>query len=166
VIFVTVGTTHGFDRLVKGVDELVQRGTIRDRVYAQVGDGLYRPKNMDYVHSLARDRFQAMCLEATAIVSHAGMGIISLALEYRKPILVMPRLRKYGEVVSDHQLAIAERFCELGCLLLAKDVVDLEVQIQRLPDFTPCARSVRTEPLVARILAYLDEVQKLMGDSN
>ena len=38
MIFLTVGSRYGFDRLVRAVDGLVERGVITDEVVAQIGD--------------------------------------------------------------------------------------------------------------------------------
>lgn len=41
---------------------------------------------------------------------HAGMGSVISALEYGKPIIVMPRRAQFGEAHDDHQVATAHYF--------------------------------------------------------
>ena len=40
--------------------------------------------------------------------SHAAAGAIILSLNYDKPLVLVPRLRKLGEVLDDHQLELAK----------------------------------------------------------
>jgi UDP-N-acetylglucosamine transferase subunit ALG13 len=41
------------------------------------------------------------------VISHAGFGTIMLCKEYGVPILIVPRRKKYGEHMDDHQMEIA-----------------------------------------------------------
>lgn len=68
------------------------------------------------------------------------MDRITMILDHDKPLLVMPRLRKYGEVVNDHQLTIARRFEELGHLLVAYQEEDLPRKAGELKHFVPKKR--------------------------
>ena len=110
MIFLTVGTQFPFDRLVRAVDQAVERSGCAVEIFAQIADSVYRPRCFDAVSYLQKDDFDKNMREASSIISHAGMGTITAALEGKKPLLVMPRLRKFGEVVNDHQVAIAKKF--------------------------------------------------------
>ena len=57
MIFLTVGTQFGFDRLVKAVDEAIERRFIQEKVYAQIGPGRYLPKQMEYAVNLEKEDF-------------------------------------------------------------------------------------------------------------
>jgi UDP-N-acetylglucosamine transferase subunit ALG13 len=120
VIFVTVGTQLGFDRLIAAVDEWVAAAPGR-QAFAQIGPGEYLPRNMDYARFIdpveCRERMEC----ADAIVAHAGMGTILGALELGRPILVMPRKAALGEHRNDHQLATARRLSELQRINVAAD---------------------------------------------
>ena len=83
----------------------------------------------------------------------------SMALNNRKPLLAMPRLKKYGEVVNDHQLGIAKRFSELGHILAAYGVEDLPDGIRRLGDFVPKERSAAPHAVAERISRFLNSVK-------
>lgn len=46
MIFITLGSQKfQFDRLLKAVDELIERGIIQDEVFAQTGYSTYVPNN-------------------------------------------------------------------------------------------------------------------------
>ena len=132
MIFLTVGTQFSFERLVRRVDEIVGGGGFNEEIFAQIGPGTYRPRNFKFAEYIDKTQFDKLFNEAKGIVGHAGMGTIIAALQLGKPLLVMPRLVKYGEVVNDHQLAIAKKFSELGYILAVYDAKDLPEGVRRL----------------------------------
>lgn len=161
MIFVTVGTTHGFDRLIRAVDEAIDRGLIEDEVYGQIGTGTYTPRNFDYVCALDKGEFDACMKQASGVISHAGMGVVTLASDHGKRILVMPRRKRYREVVNDHQVAIAEEFARLGHVLHARNEKELLEQVGRLATFVPIPRKVNKEAVIDRIAGFLSSVRPL-----
>ncbi|NQT01991.1 MAG: glycosyl transferase family 28 [Planctomycetes bacterium] len=158
MIFLTVGTQFPFDRLVGGVDQAFDGGLIDEEIIAQIGESSYKPHNFDSVASLDKNLFDKRLKEASGVISHAGMGTITMALDNNKPLLVMPRLAKYGEVVNDHQTAIARRFSELGHILVAYDAKDLPAGIRNLKSFIPRERKVNPEAVVDRIRRFLNSL--------
>jgi UDP-N-acetylglucosamine transferase subunit ALG13 len=159
MIFLTVGTQFPFDRLVRAVDNMIDEGLITETLFAQIGESPYRPRNFESVARLEKGVFDNYVRQASGIIGHAGMGTITMALCYRKPLLVMPRLKKYGEVVNDHQLAIAKRFSELGHILVAYDVEDLPDGVRRLKNFIPKERIATPHTVADRIRCFLDSLQ-------
>lgn len=157
MIFLTIGTLFGFDRLVRAVDEAIRDGALQESVFAQIGPGEYRPRHMEALEVLDKETFEARMAAATALISHAGMGSISLALKLRKPMLVLPRLHKYGEHVNDHQLHTARKFESLGCVLAAYDTPDLIFQYPKLNGFVPRIRVANREGVIRRLEAFLSE---------
>jgi len=158
MIFLTVGTQFPFDRLVKCVDDAVSQDGFKEEIFAQIGESSYRPRNFEGVSSLEKRLFDKRIREASGIISHAGMGTIMMALDNRKPLLVMPRLSKYGEVVNDHQVAIARKFEELGHILVAYDTKDLLQKMKQLRTFVPRKRKAQPEAVANRIAQFLDEL--------
>ncbi|KPL20675.1 MAG: hypothetical protein AMJ75_11410 [Phycisphaerae bacterium SM1_79] len=161
MIFLTVGTYPlQFDRLVKAIDTEVTNGPIEEEVFAQIGFCTYRPQNMEYVEMLPKESFDRYFREASGIISHAGIGTIKMALDSNKPLLTMPRQKKYGEVVNNHQVATARRFEELGHILVAYDVQDLPDGIKKLKDFVPRKRVANPEAVSDRIRRFLEELRE------
>jgi UDP-N-acetylglucosamine transferase subunit ALG13 len=125
LIFVTVGTQLPFDRLIESVDAwaLAKR---RSDVFAQIGAGAhYSPKACKSAPSLSQSEFQDKFRQASAIVSHAGIGTILSALELGKPIVVLPRLAQFGEHRNDHQLATAQKFTDMNLVKVANSPQEL-----------------------------------------
>ena len=114
MIFLTVGTQFPFDRLVKAVDDAFDKGLIEEEVFAQIGQTRYTPHNFESAVSIEKKAYDEYMERASAVIGHAGMGTIRMALDHDKPLIVMPRLKKYREVVNDHQLAIVRKFEKLG----------------------------------------------------
>ena len=158
MIFLTVGTLFNFDRLVESVDKAIGTGIIKDEVFAQISDGKYIPKNMEYVEILDKNEFDKKLIEADSLLSHAGMGSITMALNYDKPILVMPRLKKYGEHVNDHQLGTAIKFRDLGHVLVAVESDELPAKIEELKTFKPKPRENQADKVTERIKQFLDSL--------
>ena len=160
MIFLTVGTQFPFDRLVKAVDETAGTNGFDEQIVAQIGDSSYCPENFQATTSFEKVVFDRHFAMADGIISHAGMGTITMALDHRKPLLVMPRLKKYGEVVNDHQLAIAKKFEQLGYLLVAYGAEDVPIKMKQLKSFVPQERQPCADIVAARISTFLNELSK------
>jgi len=160
MIFLTVGTQFPFDRLVKSVDEVISNNGFDEEIFAQIGESSYKPRNFESVNSLDKRLFDSWMRKASGIISHAGIGTITIALDGNKPLLVMPRLSKYGEVVNDHQVAIARKFEELGHILMAYDTKDLPQKMKQLRTFVPCKREAQPQAVAERIAQFLNELSK------
>ena len=126
MIFVTVGTQKfQLNRLLKILDDERQD----EKIFAQIGFSTYKPKNFKYKNFLTQKEFSEYIKKASIVITHAGVGSILTAMEYGKPILVFPRLKKYGEHVDDHQLQIAEKFMEKKYLMMYSEEKKLIDQI-------------------------------------
>lgn len=130
MIFVTVGEQLPFDRLICSIDNWAS--TSSEKVFAQIGDTELIPKNFKYKHFLDPVEFQEKIVMSDLIIAHAGMGTIISALEFRKPIIVMPRKSGLGEHRNDHQLATANRFKNLNNILVASDETDLFYKLNNI----------------------------------
>jgi UDP-N-acetylglucosamine transferase subunit ALG13 len=159
MIFLTVGTLFPFDRLVRAVDEIAGEGLIKDRIFAQIGPSDYSPANIEYVDALNKSDFDRYIGEANTLISHAGLGSITMALNNQKPLLVMPRLGRFGEHVNDHQLHTADKFEELGHILVAHDANELPGKINDLNSFVPQERQTQVEAVVDRIASFFDQLK-------
>jgi len=132
MIFLTVGSQIPFDRLVRAVD--IQENS--ETVFAQIGASDYTPQYIKYVKFMEKDEFDRQLETCSAVISHAGMGTIIQSVIAGKPLLVVPRLKKYNEVVNDHQMASAKRFESLGYLLVAYDTDEIQGKLSELSGFT------------------------------
>lgn len=131
MIFLTVGTQEPFDRLVQAVDRWAAES--RDSaIFGQISDrGLYRPRNFEWAAHLDITRYRSVCEQASLLVAHAGMGSIITALDYAKPIVIMPRRSHLGEHRNDHQYATARQFRGKPGIHVADDENALAAEIEK-----------------------------------
>jgi beta-1,4-N-acetylglucosaminyltransferase len=130
VIFVTVGSHYqGFDRLIKKMDEIA--GKTDEKVIMQIGHTSYKPVNAEYFDFVDDfSKIEQLNRDARVVVSHAGAGSILTALKLSKPVIVVPRLKKYNEHMDDHQLEIAEAMSSTKGVVSVKDVQEIEQILQ------------------------------------
>lgn len=156
MIFLTLGTYPlSFDRLLIAIDHLCGKKIISDEVFGQIGHTTYKPKNFNYKNILPKEEFDEIFNNAEAVISHAGIGTISMALEFGKPLLVMPRLSKYNEAVNDHQVGTAKEFEKLGHIISVYDEKGLLKKIKYLTNFKPLKRENQVVLVAKRIQRFL-----------
>ena len=165
MIFVTVGTQLPFDRLVRTVDAWAAR--TKSEVFAQIGPGEYAPQHIRWTRTLPADECNSNIRHARAVVAHAGMGSILTALQYGKPIIVMPRRGSLGEHRNDHQVTTAKHFHEQGRIRVAFDENELGRQLDEIATLQPTARiaSVASPALIGALRSFLQEATRGSSDS-
>jgi beta-1,4-N-acetylglucosaminyltransferase len=123
MILVTVGVSNlPFDRLLSAVDGLTQD---TEKVIVQCGAARVRPRHATCFDYLPFAKFEEFISEARVVVCHAGIGSVGLCLSAGVHPIVVPRLKRLGESVDDHQLLFARRLAELGLATLIDDVAEL-----------------------------------------
>lgn len=109
MILLSVGTQLPFDRLVRTVDHWAA-ATARADVVAQIGPTEFRPAAMSSFAHIPYDHFRTLQQQCDLMVCHAGMGSIITAMEFGKPIILMPRDHRLGEHRNAHQFATLRAF--------------------------------------------------------
>jgi len=132
VIFLAVGTQLPFDRLVETVDHWAGRSG--REVFAQIGETTLQPKHIRWAPHVAPETFRESVRDASLIISHAGMGSILTALEFGKPILVMPRRAALREHRNDHQVSTARWLEARGSVAVAPDEQALAQRLERIDE--------------------------------
>lgn len=127
MIFVTIGTQLPFDRLIRIIDNLAPQ--LDEEIIAQVYKRSFTPKNIKTVEFFAPDEFNDPFNKARLIISHAGMGTILSAMQKDKPIIIFPRIAAMGEHRTEHQLATARRFKEMGIVNVAMNEEELTTML-------------------------------------
>jgi UDP-N-acetylglucosamine transferase subunit ALG13 len=139
MIFVTVGAQMPFDRLICTVDAWAME-TGRSDVFIQTGNSEYTPKHVAFSRFLSPEQFRQRVTEAKVIVAHAGMGSVLTALQFGKPMIVMPRRGALRETRNDHQVASAKRLAEQGRVSVAFDETELRAKLDTLDVLVPSER--------------------------
>ncbi len=125
----------------------------RDDVFAQIGKSTSPPKHIEWERFVSPVVFQAKARESDVIVAHAGMGSILTALEFGKPIVVMPRRAQLGEHRNDHQCATVKHLGKDVGVVVAADESELIAQLGRLEELRSPTEG--GSPEYARLLDYL-----------
>ncbi|MGW8144875.1 MAG: glycosyltransferase [Anaerolineales bacterium] len=113
MILVTVGThDQQFDRLVKGADQIA--AALDERVIIQRGCSNYLPSFAEHFQWTSSQRMEALIAESRLVISQASAGAIIHAIRMEKPLILVPRLRRYRENHNDHQLQLAQALEEIG----------------------------------------------------
>lgn len=136
MIYVAVGTQKfQFNRLLIQMDRLIAEGKIHSEVFAQTGHSDYRPKHYKYKDFLNKDEYEKYIKNCEILVTHSGVSTIVTALKYSKPVIVFPRLAKYGEHVDDHQVQIATSFGEKNLILVCGEKDDLGLMLEKARNY-------------------------------
>jgi len=155
LIFVTAGGMRAFDRLAREMDRIA--GELDEEVVMQIGSTDYEPKNCDYFRFMPRNDMEEFYAGARVVISHAGTGSILTALEYDKPLVLVPRLKKYGEVFDDHQLELARQMEAQG-VAVVHEIGNLEDAIRSAA--TPLRQLSTGGTLVDRLKGYINQIDK------
>ena len=127
MILVTVGThDQGFDRLVRSMDQLAIQ--FDERVIIQRGSSTYRPRYAEHFRFTTNQKMTNLIQEARVVVCHAAAGAIILSLNYGKPLVLVPRLRKFGEHLDDHQLELAQALDDAKMAIAVYDTAGATLQ--------------------------------------
>lgn len=133
MIFVIVGSQKfQFNRLLKEIDRLIEENKITEEIFAQIGYSDYKPKNYKYSNFLDRDEFSNIMSKCDKVITHGGTGAIMGALKQEKKVIVVPRLKRFGEHVDDHQIQIISEFKELDFIEAIYDINDLKNVINKV----------------------------------
>jgi len=163
LIFLTVGNWHkGFDRLVRAVDDLKDKGVITEEVKAQIGSGCFRPNNLTIIDYCSPSEFVNFINEARLVISHAGVGTMGETIKRSKPIIVVPRKASLGEVGNDHQFITAKQLHAEGKILVAWDVAELPVKIIEAETFVP-VRDNGAEKIIQTVEAFINKLAEQKG---
>jgi len=131
-IFVTVGTRgEPFTRLLKGVEDLFEKGVIKDKVIIQAGHTKYKSRNAELFDFCSPERIEDYIINARYVITQESAGIGTLCLKYGTRFIVMPRDYQYGELPtkSDMKEDLHYKLEELGYTKVVRNTDELEKAI-------------------------------------
>lgn len=138
MVLVMLGTQNNdFSRLLKEIDNLIDKNIIKGEVVVQAGYTKYESENMKIFDLIQKDKLLSLQQKADLIITHGGVGSIISSIEKGKKVIAVPRKHEYQEHVNNHQEEIVHTFNEKGYIIGIEDVKDLENAIIRAKDFIP-----------------------------
>ena len=161
MIFITVGSQKfQFNRLLKEVDELVEKGIITEEVFAQTGYSDYRPKNYQYKDFLDRDEFMGVMKRCDKVITHGGTGAVIGAVKQKKKVIAIPRLVEFGEHVDNHQIQLLKEFEEMGMILSCYDISKLDLVLKNIEMFKAVSYVSNSDKIIESIEKFLKNCKK------
>ena len=157
MLFLTVGYQMAFDRLTRSVDEWAKHNQGVE-IFAQIGPSEYEPAHLNWTQFLEPPEFTDKLKHCSGIIAHAGMGSILTALQYGKPIVIMPRHGSLRETRNDHQIATAKRFECYEQIIVAMSDNDLPSCLQRLQTMNSASGTnpVASSQLIQCLKSFID----------
>lgn len=126
-IFLAVGThPQQFNRLVKKMDEIASAKKSEYDIFGQTGHSDYVPKNFRHKAFLGISEFEEKIGWADIVIMHAGAGTFGKCSRAGKIIIVVPRLKEFGEHNDSHQVELAHAIGEKGLGIVAESMAELE----------------------------------------
>lgn len=155
LLFVTVGATLPFDRMIGAVAQLKQEGEITESIIAQVGVGGVHPHGADTVETIPFDEVRKILKRADIVVCHGGTGSIITALREQCRVIVMPRRQDLREHYDNHQEEITTAFEERGLVTCAKNTDELRAALKKVRARQPVCATTDPQELLSWISGVL-----------
>ncbi len=162
MIFVTVGThEQPFNRLLKKIDELKEKGIINEEVIMQTGFSTYEPKYCTWSSLLPYSQMVQNVKEARIVITHGGPASFIMPLQIGKTPIVVPRQKQFDEHVNNHQVdfskAVAER---MGTIITVVDINDLENTIVNYDSIV----KKMNQGITSNNKKFNEELEKIVND--
>lgn len=159
MIFITLGSQKfQFDRLLKEVDNLIEKKCIKEEVFAQIGNSTYIPKNYEYSKFLDRDQFTEYMGKADKVITHGGTGAIVTAIKNDKKTIAIARLKEFKEHVDDHQLQIVKQFKEMKLIESIDFIEELDMKIKEIEFMKFRKYESNTVNIIESIESFIDSI--------
>lgn len=130
-LFVPLGTQKfPFNRLIEALNALVEKGLYKpEEIVMQ--SSIYEEVEPKFTHYelIPAEQFEELIDKAELVITHSGVNSIISCMKRKKPLVIVPRLKKYGEHVDNHQVEIAELMKQKFDVVVVEDLSKLEEAI-------------------------------------
>ncbi len=160
MILVMLGTQNNdFHRLLEEIEKNIENGNINEEVVVQAGFTKYKSDKMKIFSLTSKEKLEDLIKKANLVITHAGVGSIEMALEQNKKVIAVPRLKKFGEHVNDHQKDIERKLDEKGCLIGIDDVSKLGIALKKVKKFIPKKyEKSNSDEIIYIIKTFIDKI--------
>lgn len=159
MILVLLGTQDKpFDRLLKAISREIKKGTIKEKVVAQIGFTQFSDDKIKSFDFTDNDEIHALIDKARIVITHAGVGNITECINKGKKVIVVPRLKKYGEHTNDHQMEITKEFAAKKYVLPLYDTKNLSKTLEKIKTFKPVKYESNNENFKLKLMNYIDKL--------
>lgn len=159
MIFITLGSQKfQFNRLLKAIDELVEKGTIKDQIFAQTGYSDYEPNHYRFKPFLSREEFADVIDKTDIVITHGGTGAVVGALKAGKKVIAIPRRKEYGEHVDNHQRQLIGQFKRHNLIYGANDCGELAEAIGYVKEHEFSKFESNAEQIIKSIDDFIEKI--------
>ena len=160
MILVMLGTQNNdFHRLLDEIEKNIENGNINEKVIVQAGFTKYKSDKMKIFSMTSTENLEDLIKKANLIITHAGVGSIEMSLEQNKKVIAVPRLKKFGEHVNDHQKDIERKLDKKGCLVGIDDVSKLGGALKKVKKFIPKKyEKPKSDEIIYIIKTFIDKI--------
>ena len=160
MILVMLGTQNNdFHRLLYEIEKNIENGNINEKVVVQAGFTKYKSEKMRIFSMTSKENLEDLIKQADLIITHAGVGSIEMSLEHNKKVIAVPRLKKYGEHVNDHQKEIEDEFNRKGLIIGINDVSELSLALKKIKIFIPKKyEKTKSDEIIYIIKTFIDKI--------
>jgi len=123
----------------------------------QIGHTSFRPQKAKWFDFTTEAGIKEWCQKARVVVTQPAMSILD-AQEQNKPVIVVPRLKEYDEVVDDHQLDFARHLEKEGKVIAIYDVDKLEETLRKT--YSQPVKLVKDRRLVNALRTYIELIER------
>ena len=163
MIFVTVGThEQQFGRLLKEVDRLKKENLIQDEVFIQTGYSNYVPKYCKWEKIISFEKMNQLIEASDIIITHGGPATFMGVIAKGKVPIVVPRQKKFGEHVNDHQMDFVEKVLNIYNLTVITNINDLMACISKTNEQQSTDLKTNNNLFMEN---FIDMIDDLMGTS-
>ncbi len=151
MIFVTVGMHPiGFERLIRKMDEIAESRD--EETIMQIGGTPYIPRHASHFRFCGQEEICELYQQARLVVTHAAMSIVD-ALDCGTRVIAVPRERRFGEAIDNHQVYLVRELEKQGRITAVFDIDRLPEALDKAGDAVlPITRS---RQLVGALRAHL-----------
>ena len=118
MVFITLGTQgNQFPRCLQMVEELTDMLHPGHEFIAQIGNTEYKSNKIKVLEYVSETEFKRLIGEADVVITHAGSGSLFNAIKQGKKTIAVARLKKYKEMLNDHQTELVKKLSDDGYIL-------------------------------------------------
>ena len=96
--------------------------------------------------------------KADLVITHGGVGSITLSLKRGKKVIAVPRLHEYHEHVNNHQKEIVQTYDEKGYIVGVQDVKELQEALSKIKNFEPKKYQTNNQKILKIIEDFIDKI--------
>lgn len=138
MLLVVLGTEkYSFTRPLLALEAYLKENLLGEDVVVQAGYTQFVSTRMKIIPFFNLVELEKLYEEARVVICHGGTGSVVTGVKLGRKVIVVPRLKKYGEHIDDHQLELVNAFSEKNYIMPWEEGVSILDIFNRIDDFEP-----------------------------